>query len=264
MVSFGKIYQVLELPIWVMPLLWALIHYAQNRDAKALSCSDRLVGDTGFKGNSDFYGLGIRLGIYMQWISSLLMNLLLDNEWVSTLVSFIIFSISLLIAVIILAFQNTCTYTVDIIIVLFLYWGGLMCLLYSIFAVAFPETIQISFDGQIGNDDISAWGYRITFFSSWTLSITFSTWFWLRLASVGEVDFSPSPGGTQYFLFCKVGAETRAASIFITLMCLFVGGTHLLSYLFGCFLVLVGDQPLGRRIQESMIVKRKGGGNLLR
>ena len=34
---------------------------------------------SGFAGNSDFYGLGIRIGIYLQWISSLLTNVLLPR-----------------------------------------------------------------------------------------------------------------------------------------------------------------------------------------
>ena len=33
----------------------------------------------GFAGNSDLYGLGIRIGIYLQWISSLLTNVLLPT-----------------------------------------------------------------------------------------------------------------------------------------------------------------------------------------
>lgn len=33
----------------------------------------------GFAGNSDIYGLGIRIGIYLQWISSLLTNVFLPN-----------------------------------------------------------------------------------------------------------------------------------------------------------------------------------------
>ena len=33
----------------------------------------------GFEGNDDFYGLGIRIGIYLQWISSLLTSLLLPT-----------------------------------------------------------------------------------------------------------------------------------------------------------------------------------------
>lgn len=36
-------------------------------------------------GNSDLYGLGIRLGIYMQWTSSLLANNLLEGEILSLL-----------------------------------------------------------------------------------------------------------------------------------------------------------------------------------
>ena len=39
----------------------------------------RQACNNGFQGNDDLYGLGIRIGIYLQWISSLLTNVLLPT-----------------------------------------------------------------------------------------------------------------------------------------------------------------------------------------
>lgn len=45
---------------------------------KQLNLYPRAACD-GFEGNDDLYGLGIRIGIYLQWVSSLLTSLLLPT-----------------------------------------------------------------------------------------------------------------------------------------------------------------------------------------
>ena len=55
--------------------------------------------DSGFVGNSDIYGLGVRSGLYLQWVSSLLANHLLREESTALMRSYLIFHIALCIAV---------------------------------------------------------------------------------------------------------------------------------------------------------------------
>ncbi|MCJ1395507.1 hypothetical protein MMC18_008393 [Xylographa bjoerkii] len=54
---------------------------------------------SGIEGNSDFYGLGIRLGIYLQWISSLLTNILIPDEVSDSLDTNSIFLFAVFIAI---------------------------------------------------------------------------------------------------------------------------------------------------------------------
>jgi len=54
--------------------------------------------ECGFDGNPDFYGLGIRLGIYLQWISSFLANTLFKDVIAGTLETNFIFLLAVFIA----------------------------------------------------------------------------------------------------------------------------------------------------------------------
>jgi hypothetical protein len=56
---------------WVIPLsiLFALIKVVSTRSADPGLCLDTAVAACGFIGNSDIYGLGVCLGVYLQWLS---------------------------------------------------------------------------------------------------------------------------------------------------------------------------------------------------
>ena len=57
-------------------LLWSLVRYGELGFGKIDdNCVERVKQARGFDGDSDFYGLGIRLGIYLQWIAASITNL---------------------------------------------------------------------------------------------------------------------------------------------------------------------------------------------
>ena len=92
-------------------LTWALITYAQGTAKDSNACKEPLVdGDRnlnqGFTCNSDFHGLGIRLGIYLQWLSSLIADPLLQTERVGLAGAYLTFSLALAVDVLLLAFQR--------------------------------------------------------------------------------------------------------------------------------------------------------------
>ena len=68
--------------------------------------------DSGFIGNSDIYGLGVRSGLYIQWVSSLLAKHLLREVNTTLILSYLIFHIALWITIAFLTVQKTCTFTV--------------------------------------------------------------------------------------------------------------------------------------------------------
>jgi hypothetical protein len=72
-----------------------------------------------FPGNSDHYGLGIRIGIYLQWISGLLANTLHADSVQDMLATNIIFLIALFIALAIITANNTVVATEAIILLQF-------------------------------------------------------------------------------------------------------------------------------------------------
>jgi hypothetical protein len=111
-------------------LLWALVRYGQNGNTNIPDCISREVSD-GFTRNSDFYGFGIRLGLYFQWSATLIANVLLPNDWYAMFGAYLVFSLALIIAVLVLTFQHTCTFTAEIIVIIFMYWAGYTALTYS-------------------------------------------------------------------------------------------------------------------------------------
>ena len=97
-------------------------HWAENRPTyNSTSC------DSGFIGNSDIYGLGVRSGLYMQWVSSLLANHLLREESTALMISYLIFHTALWITTAILTFQKTCAFAVEVVLLYYLFYGGHVC-----------------------------------------------------------------------------------------------------------------------------------------
>ena len=83
--------------------------------------------ELGFVGNSDIYGLGVRSGLYKQWVSSLLANHLLREESTALMRSYFIFHIALCIAVAVLTSQKICTFAVEFVLLYCLVYGGFIC-----------------------------------------------------------------------------------------------------------------------------------------
>lgn len=59
------------------------------------------MSSCGFEGNPDFYGLGIRVGIYLQWITAYLANHFLQEATDSSLETNTIFLVALFVAMVV-------------------------------------------------------------------------------------------------------------------------------------------------------------------
>lgn len=189
-------------------LIWALVHFGENNHQYISECSERLSVN-GFLGNPDFYGLGIRLGIYFQWIAQFLANCFLSTEWKSILGASIVFALALTVAVLLLTFEHECTFTAEIIVILFIFWGGFLG----------------SYYGSPIMDDMGRLVQQIKFLGTnsaatlpFLLMQIFSLWFWIRLATAGEIDYSPTPGGTFYFLCDRVSARSKPPARFMVVL----------------------------------------------
>jgi hypothetical protein len=98
--------------------------FAKKNHADPSLCANRVSERCGFIGNQDFYGLGIRLGLYIQWIASLFAYACLPEERRGLAGAYATFSFALSVALLILAFENQCTFDAEIIIILFIFFGG--------------------------------------------------------------------------------------------------------------------------------------------
>src|ERR1700760_2582362 len=189
-VIIGVLLGGILLAIVAGPVIWALIRYGQEPPDVSL-CIDRNL-PYGFIGNSDFYGLGIRLGVYIQWGTQIIANVLMPGERRSAAAAGLTFLIALLLAMLLAIFQHQCTYTIEIFIIQLIFWAGAL-----ITVLPFVITFQV-----FGRDQYKGLSYAFQLL--YTIMLVTTLWFWIRLAAVGEKDFVPTPGGTAFFLFAKV------------------------------------------------------------
>lgn len=204
--AIGIILQPLLAAVPIYPLLGALVKFGQDH-AKLFpaSCNSRVTG-RGFVGNSDFYGLGIRIGIYLQWISSVMSNLLLPATGRALVGSQMSLTIALFVALLLLIFERDCTFTAEMIVILYLMVAGMF-----ISMLGYKTSAKQTTGGgrSIHGLEWVAWPAGFT-------ALSLSAWFWVRLASTDESDFTQTPGGTSIFLFTRVNGHSLSdASAFI-------------------------------------------------
>jgi hypothetical protein len=221
-------------------LTWALVTYAQGTGKSDNICEGRHLGQ-GFIGNSDFYGLGIRLGIYLQWLASLIANPLLKSERSNMAGAYLTFSLALAVAMLLLAFQHSCVFTAEVIIVLNIFWGGTLLVM-----VPFVHLLA----------DIRTTGLGLALIPLILFMLPVSAWFWLRLALRGEEDFvATPPDGTSFFLVAPVGpSQLKAVSFFIAVLTLMLCVIPVFSGLCLClvlFLKWVGEKRSQWRVAEE-------------
>lgn len=82
----------------------------------------------GIEGNPDFYGLGIRIGIYLQWITALLANLFSKESIGGNLETNTIFLLALYVAIAVATAQNS-VQTAELVVLLQLGFGFLFSIL---------------------------------------------------------------------------------------------------------------------------------------
>lgn len=162
-----------------------------------LSFAQRLRGnDTlcnqGFIGNSDLYGCGIRIGIYLQWISSILANHLFSNNRQDIQKLYLIFSLAICVATLIATFVKACVFSVEIIILYWMYWGGYIC----VFGSA-PCLIKL---GNARSWMKVDWTTVIFFITHWIMAYH-GVWFMIYAY---DQHFPRMPCGTWHFFFAPV------------------------------------------------------------
>lgn len=154
-------------------------------------CNDRDL-DRGFQGNTDFYGLGIRIGIYLDWIAMAASTFFQPSISLGLALSSIALSVAITTALSIAIFSNQCTYTAEVVLLLYILFGGSLVTVCAVSpAIASGEESGVA---EIG----------ITAHILLSTSGPVSTWFWVRMALESESDFFATPGATSIFLFGHV------------------------------------------------------------
>ena len=200
-------------------IIWALVHYRQGRQLDRAICHERDLQE-GFRSNADFYGLGIRIGIYLQWFAIALAHIFLPSASLSLTGSFIATSMAMMIALMLLAFSNGCIYTAEVVVILYLLFGGF----YATTSMLVPNNpMEKNFWSKMRDLDIGLQLVAI-------IIIPVSTWFWVRMATAGEADFFRAHGSTSIFFFGQVtGRGLHIASCVLAVISVWMFATPIFA-----------------------------------
>lgn len=140
-------------------------------------------GTCGFPGNSDLYGFGVRLGLYLQWAATIAANTFLPQEASNMRTINGCFQLALLIGLCYTTITNPDIFAAEVIIILFFVFG-------STSTLQFPRNAQAQATA-IGA--ISRW----FIFSGF---VAYSMWFWW----VGKTTMAWNPCSRSIFFMGKV------------------------------------------------------------
>ena len=146
-----------------------------------------------FIGNPDLYGLGIRLGVYLQWLSSQIAVHFRIEGSTELSEAYLIFSLALAIGVLVLTFgQETDNrpHPVEILIMLYMIFGGLF-------------SVRGYVKGRGVFAPVEWWRASLGLATIEVMAI-YASWFWITGAKGAY--FTQTDCGTVAFLFTKIPA----------------------------------------------------------
>ena len=148
----------------------------------------------GFEGNGDVYGIGIRIGLYTQWLSTLLTNWLLVNRSASHIRDVnTCFQLAMLIALLSLHRGETNPHAVDVYLIILQILG-------STCTISSHATTKSQWKS-------TSWGGLVRFGIYWAVA-GYSTYYWFYALKNAEFQRANGVGCVDYgFLFAKVQLE---------------------------------------------------------
>lgn len=158
----------------------------------------------GFEGNSDFYGLGIRIGVYLQWITAFLANHLLQSAIETNLETNTIFLSALFIATVVSTLQDKVQPS-ELIVLLQLCFG----FLFSILSIWGHRTARTG----VNKDEKIRFPLMGSFFRLMlaTSLAAYGLWFWFR----GQDQHRQSGSCDDFtFLFARFNAAGNIRSFY--------------------------------------------------
>lgn len=160
-------------------------------------------GECGFEGNPDLYGLGIRLGVYLQWLSGLIVYLWYPEGRDDITEPYLIFLIAVCIAALVQTAKPESTFAVEILILIFIVFGGF----YTVLSIGLRERYR----RRIKRVEFNPF-YYVASVSLLAGVSTYCSWFWL---SGIHVNFQRTPCGSYTFLFAKVSIYNSSVYRFL-------------------------------------------------
>ncbi len=158
---------------------------------------DEELCSNGFQGNSDAYGLGVRIGLYIQWASSVIANQTLPETRMILSQTYLLFQIASLIAILVMTVTNPCVFSVEIFILYTMFFGGYFCVF------CMPNLHKKSgSSGWLG----MTWT-RAIIINLYMLMSVHAAWFWIYGF---DQHFVTHPCGSSYFIFVQMSYSDMA------------------------------------------------------
>ena len=190
-------------------VFWAAVRYGQISPPEASArCQQGSHDIRGFQGDPDFYGLGIRVGIYLQWLTDLITTGFLEKDRHYVLMTYHIFSISITIALFVKIFSPGCTFSAEIYVIYILIWPGYNIVQIPMFAAISLTNFVDEYHGSDEADGLTLqrpprrlrWSMQLLNFAMSPLMI----WFWIRRVIDEDADFAPTSSSTIFFFFAPI------------------------------------------------------------
>ncbi|KAM7214521.1 hypothetical protein V8F06_010082 [Rhypophila decipiens] len=185
----------------------------------------------GFEGNLDTYGLGVRLGNYLSWATIMIATIWFPKIRADLLDATIIFSIALFGSTILVSVNRDSTHSVEIIIMSYLFFGGIFCITGCFVAPPADNKAR-------AHRKVSIFRGVILFFCVVCMAM-YNFWFYWIAPNNGIV-FLPTTCGTWIFPFGYVDQvqHARRGAMMVYALASFAGVGWLLAALVA--LVLAG------------------------
>lgn len=150
------------------------------------SCIARQA-ESGFTGNADLYGLGVRLGIYVQWITATIAIRYVPSGRSFVVSSYLFYQFGMIVAMCLLLSPKYCTFTAEVAIVLQFLWAGNAIVM-----------VPTQAAGNRYDRNSKCFGIEILSSVMSCFTFLFTIWFHIRLC-LGKYDFAETPDGTMAF-----------------------------------------------------------------
>jgi hypothetical protein len=182
----------------------------------------------------DYYGLGVRLGIYFSWLQGYIANTMLSSEVAGSLDTNTIFLLTLLVAMIKCS-RIRMLEQIDGLILMHLSGGTI----FGVLSIWGYRTVQYTEEGPRAIRHFGGFGTHARLIVSLAVSV-FGLWFWMFGVTGGLDPMGPNDGmqppnspecGTLYtFMFGKVRADggIRIFYIIVCICCIIYFGVMLL------------------------------------
>ncbi|RSL65926.1 hypothetical protein CEP54_004020 [Fusarium duplospermum] len=177
-----------------------------------------------FQGEPDIYGFGIRLGIYLQWTSVLIVRTFKLRGRASLAKSYVIFIFAIFVALLFMTANATPSteinkssedtpkgpYAVEVMILAYIIFGGVYIVLLT---GNDPMPIQ-----RFDVDTVTRLCRQFVFWCVLTAASVYYIWFWLD--GINDRGFLETPGGcgTYGFLFAKVSLYNQSVKTFFAFL----------------------------------------------